>query len=128
MNPQVLILDEPTAGLDPAGRDDILDCLKALQTEQGITILLVTHSMEDAARYADRLLVISDGRLLYDDTPRQVFRHYKALESIGLAAPRMTYLMHELKAAGLPVSAEAMTVDEAYHEILRVLERKSSHA
>ena len=128
MNPQVLILDEPTAGLDPAGRDDILDCLKTLQTEQGITILLVTHSMEDAARYADRLLVISDGRLLYDDTPRQVFRHYKALESIGLAAPRMTYLMHELKAAGLPVSAEAMTVDEAYHEILRVLERKSSHA
>ena len=128
MNPQVLILDEPTAGLDPAGRDDILDCLKALQTEQGITILLVTHSMEDAARYADRLLVISDGRLLYDDTPRQVFRHYKALESIGLAAPRMTYLMHELKAAGLPVSAEAMTVDEAYYEILRVLERKSSHA
>ena len=121
MKPKVLILDEPTAGLDPQGRDEILDFLKKLQTERGVTIMLVTHSMEDAARYADRLIVLSEGQLKFDDTPRRVFRHYRELEPMGLAAPQITYFMHDLIEKGWPVDADAMTVDEARDELLRCL-------
>ena len=106
MNPEVLILDEPTAGLDPKGRDKILNLLKKLQTERNIAIVLVSHSMEDVAKYADRLVVMSDGKKLYDGACREVFSHYKELENIGLAAPQVTYLMAE---SGRTV----MTVDEA---------------
>ncbi len=106
MNPEVLILDEPTAGLDPKGRDSILNTLKELQQERGIAIILVSHSMEDVARYADRLVVMSQGKKLYDGGVRQVFSHYRELEEIGLAAPQVTYLMAD---TGLTVT----TVDEA---------------
>jgi energy-coupling factor transport system ATP-binding protein len=106
MNPEVLILDEPTAGLDPKGRDKILNQLKKLQTERNIAIVLVSHSMEDVAKYAERLVVMSGGKKLYDGACREVFSHYKELENIGLAAPQVTYLMAE---SGRTV----MTVDEA---------------
>ena len=96
MKPEVLILDEPTAGLDPKGRDDILDCLKYLREETGITVILVSHSMEDVAKYVDRIMVMDDGVLKYDDTPQNVFRHYRQLEQIGLAAPQVTYIMNDL--------------------------------
>ena len=106
MNPEVLILDEPTAGLDPKGRDSILDTLKELQQERNIAVVLVSHSMEDVARYADRLVVMSQGKKLYDGNCRDVFSHYEELEAIGLAAPQVTYLMAE---TGMTVT----TVDEA---------------
>ena len=95
MNPEVLILDEPTAGLDPKGRDNILNQLKLLQRERNIAIVLVSHSMEDVARYADRLVVMNGGKKLYDGPCREVFSHYRKLEEIGLAAPQVTYLMEE---------------------------------
>ena len=106
MNPEVLILDEPTAGLDPKGRDNILNQLKILQKERNIAIVLVSHSMEDMARYADRLIVMNGGKKLYDGDCREVFSHYKELENIGLAAPQVTYLMSE-------TGKTVMTVDEA---------------
>lgn len=120
MDPKILILDEPTAGLDPQGRDEILDRIKYLQERRGITIVLVTHSMEDAAKYANRLVVVNDGKIAYDDSPREVFLHYKELETMGLAAPQITYVMHALKDHGLPVSTDVLTVEEAKTEILRV--------
>ena len=97
MEPEVLILDEPTAGLDPRGRDEILDQISKLHTERKMTIILVSHSMEDVARYAGRLIVMNHGQKVFDGTPREVFRHYKELEAIGLAAPQVTYLVHDLK-------------------------------
>ncbi len=87
MDPQVLILDEPTAGLDPKGRDEILDQIGLLQRERGITVVLVSHSMEDVARYVDRIIVMNHGEVRFDGTPREVFRHYRELEEIGLAGP-----------------------------------------
>lgn len=121
MKPDVLILDEPTAGLDPKGRDDILNCLKYLREETGMTIILVSHSMDDVANYVSRIMVMNDGVLTYDDTPRNVFRHYKELEAIGLAAPQVTYLMNDLKQAGFDVNTDAITIDEAKESILSVL-------
>ena len=117
----VLILDEPTAGLDPKGRDDILNCLKYLREETGMTIILVSHSMDDVATYVSRIMVMNDGVLTYDDTPRNVFRHYKELEAIGLAAPQVTYLMNDLKQAGIDVNTDAITIDEAKESILSAL-------
>jgi energy-coupling factor transport system ATP-binding protein len=113
MNPDVLVLDEPTAGLDPKGRDDILDQIAKLHKERKITVILVSHSMEDIARYVDRIIVMNKGQVMFDDAPRQVFAHYKELETVGLAAPQVTYLMHELKAAGWNIPADATTVEEA---------------
>jgi len=121
MKPEVLILDEPTAGLDPKGRDEILQQVKQLQKETGMTILLVSHSMEDVAEYVDRLIVMNDGSILFDDTPRNVFAHYKELEEVGLAAPQVTYIMNELRKNGFPVNTEAMTIEEAAKDIARVL-------
>lgn len=121
MKPDVLILDEPTAGLDPKGRDDILNCLKYLREETGMTIILVSHSMDDVANYVSRIMVMNDGVLTYDDTPRNVFRHYKELEEIGLAAPQVTYLMNDLKQAGFDVNTDAITIDEAKESILSAL-------
>ena len=124
MKPKVLILDEPTAGLDPQGREEILDQIKKLQVESGMTIILVSHSMEDVAEYVDRIIVMNKGHVMYDDVPKEVFKHYKELEEIGLAAPQITYIMQALRDKGLPVREDATTVDEATEEILKALNRK----
>jgi len=121
MKPQVLILDEPTAGLDPKGRDEILDMVSEMHARYGITVILVSHSMEDVAKYVDRIIVMDHGQVRYDDTPREVFHHYKELEEIGLAAPQVTYLMHEMKEQGIDVSTEPTTVEEAKEAILRLI-------
>lgn len=123
MNPDVIVLDEPTAGLDPRGRDEILDRVRYLHDTRGITVILVSHSMEDVARYVERLIVMSHGKKKYDGTPREVFSQYRELEKIGLAAPQMTYIMHALKERGLKVDAAAMTVEEARDSILEALGR-----
>lgn len=123
MNPKILILDEPTAGLDPRGRDDILDQIAELHRVRGITIILVSHSMEDIAKYVERLIVMNHGELVYDDTPKAVFAHYKELEAMGLAAPQITYIMHALKEHGLDVDTDATTVEEAKDSILAALRR-----
>ena len=123
MQPEVLILDEPTAGLDPKGRDEILDQVAKLHKERGITVILVSHSLEDVAKYVDRIIVMNQGSVMFDDIPKRVFAHYRELEAVGLAAPQVTYLMHELAAAGIPVSVDATTVAEAKEEILAKLGR-----
>ena len=123
MKPEVLILDEPTAGLDPKGRDEILDQLALMHEERKITVILVSHSMEDVAKYVNRIIVMNQGAVMYDGEPKEVFRHYKELEEVGLAAPQVTYLMHELKDMGFPVSTDPTTVDEARAEILRMCNR-----
>lgn len=123
MRPKVLVLDEPTAGLDPKGRDDILDQIAFLQKTTHMTVILVSHSMEDVARYVDRIVVMNHGEKIFDDTPKQVFRHYKRLEEVGLAAPEVTYIMHELRDAGVPVSTDITLVEEAADEIERVLKQ-----
>jgi energy-coupling factor transport system ATP-binding protein len=119
MKPAVLILDEPTAGLDPAGRDEILSLIKELHDKKGVTVILVSHSMEDVANYVDRIICVDKGRIKFDDTPREVFKHYKELEEMGLAAPQMTYMMRDLKAAGFHVETDCITVEEARNEILK---------
>lgn len=124
MNPKILILDEPTAGLDPKGRDDILDQIAELHKVRGITIILVSHSMEDVAKYVDRLIVMNQGKVAFDDVPREVFRHYKELEAMGLAAPQITYIMHDLKEHGLAVDENATTVSEAAESILKALRER----
>ena len=124
MNPDVLILDEPTAGLDPKGRDEILDRIEYLHDTRGITIILVSHSMEDIAKYVERIIVMNHGEKAYDGTPKEVFSHYRELEKIGLAAPQMTYIMHALKDAGMDVDVTATTVEEAKESILKALGRQ----
>lgn len=119
MKPKVLILDEPTAGLDPKGRDEILDQIAKLHKETGMTVVLVSHSMEDVARYVDRIIVMNKGGKMLDSTPKEVFRHYKELEEVGLAAPQVTYVMHDLKDRGFDVSPDATTIEEAADEIMR---------
>lgn len=121
MKPEVLVLDEPTAGLDPKGRDEILHQIKKLQTETGMTIILVSHSMEDVAEYVDRIIVMNKGSVMFDDVPRRVFAHYKELEEVGLAAPQVTYILHELKKRGLNVDTSATTIEEAAETILETL-------
>ncbi|MBO5522918.1 MAG: energy-coupling factor transporter ATPase [Roseburia sp.] len=121
MKPEVLILDEPTAGLDPAGRDEILDLVARMHRERGITVILVSHSMEDVAKYVQRIVVMNRGSVMYDGTPKEVFRHYKELEAVGLAAPQVTYLMNELKAYGLKVDTDATTIAEARASLLEAL-------
>lgn len=126
MNPKILILDEPTAGLDPKGRDEILDQISELHKARGITIILVSHSMEDVAKYVERLIVVNRGQIAFDDTPREVFSHYQELEAMGLAAPQITYIMHALKQKGLKVDPNATTVEEARDDILRALKDAGS--
>lgn len=123
MKPEILVLDEPTAGLDPKGRDEILDQIAKLKEETGITVILVSHSMEDVAKYVERIIVMNQGSVLYDDVPREVFKHYKELEQVGLAAPQVTYIMQALAKKGMPVDTSATTIAEAKQEILRVLKR-----
>ncbi len=121
MKPEVLILDEPTAGLDPKGRKEILDQVKWLQQETKMTVILVSHSMDDVAEYVERIIVMNQGHLLYDDVPKKVFAHYKELEAIGLAAPQITYVMQRLKENGFLENTEATTIEQATREILSVL-------
>lgn len=123
MKPEVLILDEPTAGLDPQGRDEILDMVKAMHEQTQMTVILVSHSMEDVAKYVGRILVMNDGRLMYDDVPREVFAHYRELEKIGLAAPQVTYIMHALKERGVDVDTDAITIEEGFKSICKAFGR-----
>ena len=123
MKPKVLILDEPTAGLDPKGRDEILDQVEKLHKETGMTVILVSHSMEDIARYVERIIVMNHGEKMLDGAPGEVFRHYKELEKVGLAAPQVTYVMHDLKERGFDVSPDATTIEEAAEEIMKSLRR-----
>ncbi len=125
MKPDVLILDEPTAGLDPKGRDEILDQIAKLKAETGITVILVSHSMEDVAKYVERIIVMDHGSVLYDDTPKAVFSHYRKLEEVGLAAPQVTYIMQALRQSGMPVETDVTTIGEARDEILKALQRGS---
>ena len=124
MHPEVLILDEPTAGLDPKGRDDILDQIAKLHKERGITVILVSHSMEDVAKYVDRIIVMDHGCMKFDGEPKKVFEHYKELESIGLSAPQVTYVMQDLKEKGFDVDVHAITVEEAKQSILQAFGMK----
>lgn len=121
MKPEVLILDEPTAGLDPKGRDEILDQIKKLHDETGITVILVSHSMEDVAKYVGRLIVLDHGRVMYDDVPKKVFRNYKELESMGLAAPQLTYILNDLKEKGFDVDTDAITMEDAVATVKKAL-------
>ena len=124
MKPEVLILDEPTAGLDPKGRDDLLDMLKNLHEKEGMTIILVSHSMEDVAKYAQRVVVMDKGSLIFDDVPKEVFAHRDRLEEIGLGVPQITYVMQELKEKGFLVDEKAITIEEAKETILRCLKER----
>lgn len=121
MKPEVLILDEPTAGLDPMGRDEILNQVSKLHKETGLTVILVTHSMEDVARYVDRILVMNHGKLVIDQETRKVFARYKELEDIHLAAPQVTYIMNALRDKGFPLKTDVTTVEEAKDEILKYI-------
>ncbi len=121
MQPEILILDEPTAGLDPKGRDDILSQVKKLHEENNITVILVSHSMEDVANYVNRIIVMNKGSIIFDDAPKEVFSHYQELEEVGLAAPQVTYIMNRLHDNGFPVKTDATTIKEACNEIMRVI-------
>lgn len=124
MRPDVLILDEPTAGLDPKGRDEILDQIAKLREETGITVILVSHSMEDVANYVDRIIVMNKGTILFDDTPKKVFRSYLQLEEVGLAAPQVTYIMNTVNEKIFSVNTDVTTLEEAKNEILEAIRRK----
>lgn len=124
MRPKVLVLDEPTAGLDPKGRDDILDQVAQLHTRTGMTVILVSHSMEDIARYVERIIVMNRGGKMLDGRPKEVFSHYRELEQVGLAAPQVTYIMHDLKEKGMDVRTDATTIEEAAEEIMKAVSVK----
>ena len=124
MNPKVLVLDEPTAGLDPKGRDEILDQIAFLHKSCDMTVILVSHSMEDVAKYVDRIIVMNHGQVAFDDVPKKVFQHYHELEQMGLSAPQVTYIMHELKAHGLDVPTDVTTIEEATEAILAARKQK----
>ena len=119
MHPHILILDEPTAGLDPRGRDEILGLISDMKKKFEMTIILVSHSMDDVARYVERIIVMGNGRKMFDDTPMEVFRHYQELEELGLSAPQIIYIMNELQRNGLDVPTDVLTVEEAAGEILK---------
>lgn len=121
MKPEVLILDEPTAGLDPAGREEILGLVSNMQKELGITVILVSHSMEEVAEYVERMIVLNNGEIMFDAGSREVFACHHELEAVGLAAPQVTYLMDELVERGMPVNPGAVTVKEAAAEIIAAI-------
>ena len=123
MHPRMLILDEPTAGLDPMGRDDILNMIDEMNRKMDMTILLVSHSMEDVARYVDRIMVMDRGRICMDGTPKEIFKKAKELEEIGLSAPQITYIMNYLRENGIEVQTDALTYEEAAEEILRAISK-----
>lgn len=119
MEPEVMILDEPTAGLDPEGRDEIYELVEKLHRENNMTVIIVSHSMEDMARYVERLVVMNEGTIQYDGTPAEVFSHYKELEKIGLMAPQVTYVIEELTKAGIRLPHNAITVEQAVDSIMK---------
>ena len=121
MEPKVLILDEPTAGLDPKGRDEILGELYKLHKSYNMTIILVSHSMEDVAKVADRILVMDKGKCVLDGTPKEIFKEVETLENVGLAVPQVTYLMRELKKRGFELPDDVFTLEQAKRELLRIL-------
>lgn len=121
MQPKYLVLDEPTAGLDPRGRDEILHQVEQLHRQEGITVVLVSHSMDDVAKLADRLIVINQGEIVYNDAPRKVFAEHQALRQIGLDIPTVGQLMVCLKEKGWPVRTDLLTIEEAKNEILRIV-------
>ncbi len=125
MKPKVLILDEPTAGLDPKGRDEILEQIAYLHKSCDMTVILVSHSMEDVAKYVDRIIVMNRGSVLFDDVPKKVFEHYLELEKVGLSAPQVTYIMHDLRKRGLEVPVNITTIEEATDAIVAALEKKN---
>lgn len=125
MKPKVLILDEPTAGLDPKGRDEILDQIAYLHKSCDMTVILVSHSMEDVAKYVDRIIVMNRGNVLFDDVPKKVFEHYLELEKVGLSAPQVTYIMHDLRKRGLEVPVNITTIEEATDAIVAALGKKN---
>jgi len=125
MSPEILVLDEPTAGLDPKGRDEILDRIKYLKETTGMTIVLVSHSMEDVANYVDRIVVMNKGQVMFDDLPEEVFKNYKQLEEVGLAAPQVTYIMNALADKGLKVDRNVTTITKAADEIERALKGRN---
>lgn len=128
MEPEVLILDEPTAGLDPAGRDDLFHTIHELHKRAGMTIVLVSHSMDDIARYTDQVIVLDHGELKMTGTPEEIFKRYKELETMGLGAPQMTYLVHELKNIGIRFYERPDTVDEMCDAIVKLYkEGKARH-
>lgn len=124
MRPDILVLDEPTAGLDPGGRDEILDQIRLLHEKEGMTVVLVSHSMEDVAKYADRIVVMNKGRIVYEDTPMRVFEHTDELEDMGLSAPRVSYILKRFKENGWAIEKNAITIDEAADEIMHALDGK----
>ena len=128
MSPKYLILDEPTAGLDPKGREEILEQVKRLKESLNLAVILVSHSMDDVAQYADRMIVMHQGEIALSGTPKEVFRHYDELRQLGVGVPTVTDLMHQLHKKGMPVSTEVITLEEAKAEILRVLREEGRHA
>ena len=125
MKPDFLILDEPTAGLDPVGRYEILDMVSALHKDSGMTIILVSHSMEDVARYVERVIVMDRGKVAYDDTPREVFSHGEELEEMGLGIPESARIARMLKSRGINVDPDVLTVDEAADSIYAAVTGKN---
>ena len=121
MEPKVLILDEPTAGLDPKGRDDILEQIKILHEKYKMTIVLVSHSMEDVGKLAERIVVKNGGKIELLGKPSEIFKEVETLERIGLAVPQVTYLMRALREKGFDVSDEVFTVEKGTQEILKAL-------
>lgn len=121
MEPEILILDEPTAGLDPRGRDELLANIKRFRDEEDMTVIVVSHSMEDMAKLADRIVVMNNGKVQMEDVPANIFKEYKYLETIGLAAPQVTYLMNAIKEKGIDVRCDIITVDEAVEELLKYI-------
>ena len=125
MKPQVLILDEPTAGLDPKGREEILNMIRDLHNQMKCTIILVSHSMDDVADYAERIIVMNHGQVFLDGTPREVFSHQKELEEIGLAVPTVTDIMHRVKELGYPVDENITTLHEAADALVGLYQARS---
>lgn len=123
MEPKILILDEPTAGLDPKGRDDILSKIVELYKENDMTIILVSHSMEDVAKVAKRIVVMDSGKCILDGTPEKIFREIETLESVGLAVPQVTYLIRELRNKGFNISQDIFTIEKAKEELLKILKK-----
>lgn len=126
MNPEVLILDEPTAGLDPRGRDEILDEIVTLRKKRNITVILVSHSMEDIAKLVDKIAVMHRGKMIKSGPPREIFGDYKGLTAMGLGIPQITELMLRLREKGKAVAGDILTVEEARVEILKAIRRKGS--
>ncbi|OPY61454.1 MAG: Energy-coupling factor transporter ATP-binding protein EcfA2 [Pelotomaculum sp. PtaU1.Bin065] len=121
LRPEVLVLDEPAAGLDPVSRRQLMERIDRLRGERGITVVLVTHNMEEVARWADRVAVLHKGRLAMEAPPREVFNKTEELRALGLDVPATVELMLRLQARGLPVRADLLTIDEAVVEIARIL-------